>query len=497
VIANASGHTRDDAEWHTRCSTPGVLELRKLAVVVLVASCASTEPPPPPDPNAGLLRDFLDGKFDGAGHPFNGRVTEGEVLCAPAGPTMDNAVRLDAACHATLPGAEQSGDMIVNARLRVTSHTGDGDVVAIQLRDSSNTMVGGDTLTVARLRDGNDWLDLPVTWSSSGGAIQIDIAPANGAVVELDYVEVFPQRFGLVLAPGSGVFGDGDQLTFEASHALTKIEADGVDLTDSFNALVAAGTATETSTEFRTLSMVDVGDLLPGRGDVSELAVHTSSDTSRMQLRSAASACNFVGDAGGIKVLITGFQPFPADADHDNVSGVAVTAVDPSHLHGAQLMKLVLPVEYDLAAAEVTDAIARCQPSLVISFGQGGDAIALEEVAYNLQDTGEVSGGVPDNRGIIRAAVPIDASAPATRDTLLPIDAIETALDAVGESPEHSRDPGRYVCNNVFFADVGAMMGHGRAGFIHLPYTVDFDDSVRARFAKVVETAVQTAVDTQ
>ena len=496
MIATASGHTRDDAEWHTRCSTPGVLELRKLGFVVVIASCASPEPPPAPDPNAGLLRDFLDGKFDGAGHPFNGRVTEGEVLCASAGPTMDSAVRLDAGCHAALPGAEQSGDMAVNARLRVTSHADDGEVLAIQLHDDSGAMVGADTLTVARLRDGDDWLDLPVTWSSSGGAIEIDIAPANGAVVEIDYVEVFPQRFGLVLAPGSGVFGDADQLTFEASHAFTKIEADGVDLTDAFTALVTAGTATQTSTEFRTLSMVDVGDLLPARGDDSELYVHTSSDVSRMQIRRSIAPCNFVGDGGGMKVLITGFQPFPADASHDNVSGVAVTAVDPSHLHDMQLMKLVLPVEYDLAAAEVADAIARCQPSLVISFGQGGDAIALEEVAYNLQDTGEVSGGVPDNRGIIRAAVPIDASAPATRDTLLPIDAIETALEAIGEAPQHSRDPGRYICNNVFFADVGAMTGHGRGGFIHLPYTDQFDDAVRARFAKVVETAVQTAVDT-
>jgi hypothetical protein len=163
AIATASGHTGNDAEWHRWCSTPGVLELRKLGFVVLVASCASTESAPAPNPNAGLLRDFLDGKFDGAGHPFNGRVTEGELLCAPAGPIIDSAVRLDAACHATLPGAEQSGDMIVNARLRVTSHAEDGDVVAIQLRDDSGTMVGGDTLTVARLRDGNHWLDLPYT----------------------------------------------------------------------------------------------------------------------------------------------------------------------------------------------------------------------------------------------------------------------------------------------------------------------------------------------
>jgi pyroglutamyl-peptidase len=131
----------------------------------------------------------------------------------------------------------------------------------------------------------------------------------------------------------------------------------------------------------------------------------------------------------------------------------------------------------------------------VISFGQGGSAIALEEVAYNLQDTGEISGGVPDNRGVIRAAVPIDATAPPTRATLLPLDAIADALEAIGEAPRRSRDPGRYICNNTMFENLAAMAGRGRAGFIHLPYTTTFDDDVRARYGKIVEAVVQAVVD--
>ena len=111
-----------------------------------------------------------------------------------------------------------------------------------------------------------------------------------------------------------------------------------------------------------------------------------------------------------------------------------------------------------------------------------------------MQDTGEVAGGVPDNRGIIRAAVPIDAAAPATRDTLLPLDAIEHALVGLGEAPQHSRDPGRYICNNVMFADIGAMAGR-RAGFIHLPYTTDFDAAARARFGSIAAAAIQAVVD--
>jgi pyroglutamyl-peptidase len=165
-------------------------------------------------------------------------------------------------------------------------------------------------------------------------------------------------------------------------------------------------------------------------------------------------------------------------------------------LRGAQVMRVVLPVEYDRAASAIVEIIDRCAPAAVISFGQGGGAIALEETAYNLQDTGEISGGVPDNRGIIRAAQPIDPSAGAERSTLLPLDAIEAALEDAGESPRHSTDPGRYICNNVMFSNIGTMAPRGgRGGFIHLPYTTSFDDDVRARFGRVVELAVQATVD--
>jgi hypothetical protein len=46
------------------------------------------------------------------------------------------------------------------------------------------------------------------------------------------------------------------------------------------------------------------------------------------------------------------------------------------------------------------------------------------------------------------------------------------------------------------FADIGAMeLRGGVGGFIHLPYTTEFDDAARARFGKVVEAAIQATVD--
>jgi pyroglutamyl-peptidase len=134
----------------------------------------------------------------------------------------------------------------------------------------------------------------------------------------------------------------------------------------------------------------------------------------------------------------------------------------------------------------VVSAIERCQPDVVVSFGQGTDEIHLEETAYNLQDTSDAPGGVPDNRGFIALARPIAAQGEAQLASRLPLDAVAAALSAYGEPASLSDDPGRYVCNNVFFAELGAT--DRPAGFIHLPYTSQFTDETRAHWGAVVET---------
>ncbi len=458
-----------------------------VTVAAALAACASSGPGSTSDPNAGLLRDFLDGKYDGAGHPINAIVTEAEGLCQ--GSVSDGAVELTSACSGDVNGGQQVGDLIASARLRVDAHAASGLIATIDVTDHGATLATT-TLTVETLRSDAAWLDVPVAWSSNGDAVGIRVTPAPGAQLAFDYVEVFPSRFGLVISPGAGVVADSDHVTFElpADRALDRVEVDGVDVTAQVTAL-----ATVQTTAYRKIYDIAVADLAPNRGDVADVRVDAAETAARTTLRRTVPACNYEG-SGAAKVLVTGFQPFPADGTHDNVSGVAVTALDPSSLHGASVMRLVIPVEYDRAPAEVTDAIARCAPDIVISFGQGGDAIALEQTAYNLQDTGEVTGGVPDNRGVIRVSQPIDPAAAATRATLLPLDAINAALVALGEAPQPSTDPGRYVCNNVMFADIGAMTGK-RAGFIHLPYTEEFDAENRTRFGKIVAAAIQATVD--
>ncbi len=455
-----------------------------VAATLLAGACADA---PEESPNAGLLRDFLDGKYDAAGHPLNAKVIEG--ACGGSA--------LHGACDVAVPEGAMTGQLTVNVRLRVTQVPSRGSIVKLTLLDSAGAMLATKSLTVSQLGGRASWIDLAVEQNAAGALATVRVEPQAGATVEVDYVEIFPKRFGLVVEPGSGVYADADPITFEvpAGRKLEKLDLDGIDVLPRLDALVAQGKATRTTTMFRTLIATTAGDLLPTRADVAELRVHAGGNAARVQLRRAVAPCTFEGDPSGTKVLITGFQPFPADGWHENVSGVAVTTMNPANLHGAQVMRLVLPVEYDRAPAAIVEVIERCAPDVVISFGQGGNAIALEQVAYNLQDTGEVSGGAPDNRGIIRASVEIDESVGPTRNTLLPLPAIRSAIEALGEAPELSTDPGRYICNNTMFQDIGAMTGRGRAGFIHLPYTTQFDDAVRARYARVVEAAIQATVD--
>jgi pyroglutamyl-peptidase len=436
--------------------------MRSIVAVALatLAACATEVAPEDARPNEGMFRDFVDGKFDGAGHPFNARVIDASAC--------------GGGCALALDGAAQRGELTVSVRARV--HALD-DALVIRIVDGDGNVSAEERITADRVRVSGEWIDLALSYWSDGAPRTIEIVP--GGEIDVDYVEVFPRRFGLVLSPGSGVLADDEAITIEVplGEALDRVELDGVDVARSF--------VDRTDTAFRTLYTAT--GLPPG-----DLRVRAAGEAARMQRLREPASCAFEGDPAGTKVLVTGFQPFPADGWHDNVSEVAVRAIDPSRLRGVRVMRLVLPVEYDRAAALVRDAIERCSPDAAISFGQGGGAIALEETAYNLKDTGEVAGGVPDNRGVIAAALPIDPLAPPERATGLPLARIERALEAIGEAPQHSDDPGRYICNNVFFVETGALP---RAGFVHLPYTTSFDASTRARWGRVAETAVQALSD--
>lgn len=455
------------------------LALMTFGFAAFVCGCAGAVTPASggdADGSGGLFRDFVGGgKFDELGHPANARHADAASFCSGLG-NRDGEL-----CRGQLPGSEQSGDMVLNLRVRITGARGTTSVLTVDMGAMHSE------LKPVAVRPG--WQNFSVPYTFEGGSPLTTIVTAHGnGTVEIDYLELFPARFHLVLAPGSNELGTDDEIVIETALDNTDLEvtANGTDVSARLTQA-----RVETST-FRRLVHVSVGTLVGDiTGDVVELMVRAGDDHARMQVRRGAPPCSFQGDPTGTKLLATGFQPFPADASHDNISRVALAAVRPEMLPGVQLMRLTLPVEYDQAAAEVASAIARCQPDVVVSFGQGDDAIHLEQTAYNLKDTSEVAGGVPDNRGLIAAAEPIVDGGDATRATRLPLDAMERALVDAGESPVRSDDPGRYICNNVFFTELGAT--DRPAGFVHLPYTTDFPDDVKARWGRALEALLGAA----
>jgi pyroglutamyl-peptidase len=133
---------------------------------------------------------------------------------------------------------------------------------------------------------------------------------------------------------------------------------------------------------------------------------------------------------------------------------------------------------------------------VVIGFGQGRSQVDLETTAYNLKDSSEIAGGVPDNRGIIGGGEPILAGAAAELSSGLPLDLVRARIAARGIAVGASDDPGRYVCNNLFYRIMTASAGSSRrAGFVHLPRIASVDDPEREMLRSVVTETVAAAVD--
>ena len=276
--------------------------------MAVLVSCAESDVPVVENPNEGLLRDFLDGKFDGAGHPLNAK-------------TIDScAGELAAVCEAAIPAGATTGPLVINLRLRVVKAPSSGSILKAIVIDDDGNEIARESLTVSRLRGRANWIDLAINLDAVN-ASKLRLEPQGDARVEIDYAEVFPKNFGLVVAPGSGVIADDELLTFELAklRKLERLDAGGVDLLPKLEQLLDDGIATKTTTGFRTLIEVPVGALLPERGDTADLQIRGAGDAARVELRRTAHACNYEG-TGSTKVLITGFQPFPADGTHPNIS---------------------------------------------------------------------------------------------------------------------------------------------------------------------------------
>jgi pyroglutamyl-peptidase len=163
-------------------------------------------------------------------------------------------------------------------------------------------------------------------------------------------------------------------------------------------------------------------------------------------------------------ILLTAFQPFGGRTQ--NASALALI-----HLRKIipNLRTRILPVESVRAPAILKHTINLIQPSAIIMLGEAGDAqtIRLETTAWN-----EKTFRIPDIAGRIPSGIPIDPSAPDTLSSSLPLKAIHKNLQKLKIPASLSNDPGRYLCNQIFFTAINFLQSKHiniPTGFIHLP----------------------------
>ena len=149
-----------------------------------------------------------------------------------------------------------------------------------------------------------------------------------------------------------------------------------------------------------------------------------------------------------MKLLVTGFSSFPGVPVNPCEEVVAWIAENYS---STDVCTTILPVSYARSVERLTQCISQCTPDVVIEFGVSNRAkgIKLESVGYNARHA-----GIPDVDGILCTREIIDANVAyeTVQRTKWKIESMCKSLRAHCQlDVEISSDPGRYVCNNLYW----------------------------------------------
>lgn len=164
------------------------------------------------------------------------------------------------------------------------------------------------------------------------------------------------------------------------------------------------------------------------------------------------------------RLLVTAFGPF--DGRLENASSLALRALKRRR---PGIRTRIFPVDAVAAPARLRRALHELQPDAVILLGEaaGSTTLRLETTAWNRLDF-----TIPDIRGRQPTPREIIPGAPEKLASTLPLERFHTRLSDAGHPVAFSDDPGRYLCNQLFFTARWFFESRGRscpAGFIHLP----------------------------
>jgi pyroglutamyl-peptidase len=192
--------------------------------------------------------------------------------------------------------------------------------------------------------------------------------------------------------------------------------------------------------------------------------------------------------SGAPVVLITGFEPFGNYTV--NPSQLIAEALNGTVLNDAEIVGVVLPVDFNESVEKTTDAIQYYQPDLVLSLGLNARSqdIRVEKIGLNLKR-------YPKDDGTWSFPRRIDVSGPLLRISPLHTADIVRKIREANISVHQSFFAGTYVCNTVFYQVLGYVSEQNisrKMGFIHVPL-LDSQDPLGMPLQSMID-AVKIAI---
>jgi pyroglutamyl-peptidase len=166
-----------------------------------------------------------------------------------------------------------------------------------------------------------------------------------------------------------------------------------------------------------------------------------------------------------VRVLVTGFGPFPS-VPYNASASVVLALEDSPATPGVDVATAIIPVVWATARLAARSAVARFRPHAVLHLGvsKRSSGFEIETRAFNM------SGRKEDQAGMVRRAnALVRAGKPVLNATLPPLHLVR-ALRKDGLPAALSEDPGRYLCNAVFYWSLYECESDGRlVSFVHMP----------------------------
>jgi pyroglutamyl-peptidase len=171
----------------------------------------------------------------------------------------------------------------------------------------------------------------------------------------------------------------------------------------------------------------------------------------------------------GIRILLTGFGPFPGVPFNASSTLVAHLADTSARLiPRPSILSATLPTDWREAAVQSRRLIETFDPDVILHFGVSRrcTGFEIETQARNQASVFlDCAGRAPDGRKIRRGAPP-------KLKTTLPAPVLAQRLRLAGLPAMVSSDAGRYICNAVLYETLLRIRDRKPAtlvGFIHIP----------------------------